>query len=455
MWWRRLSWAIHTNCWVLFESMWKLGRSVICRKEEPMKYFCPQSIDPMDKDSLFGQNGRSYASRSQPAAFMERAERRESLCSGMIAKVFFLATWVRRCLSLSHPLLLPHHLSNGSSFRVPSVTTVHKQVGGAKKGLGMVSVGEQAILPAFPLSLPLSLERLQRCETHDISFLNCGWVDAVYWHTYLSCVSACVSIHWVSSSKLRMRAILTGIWILFAHLSEIDETLSFNVPFFFNSFLFILKRWCTPVFFFFIVCLFVFLFGTCLNLEWFNRWMGWFIPSLFFVFILLFLDPNIYNCDEFERLWSECECFVLLSSHQFFSRFRVDLMLHSAPNDTFPPSQWHFLSRFNSTSPPPPPPHPRRMHLLYTLTKHISSKCICYFFLWLFGVFFLCCMLMKCHYSWGEHARKCHQIKHLEMRKETDLSGCVFKCFWMQFWKHTNDMGVCHDTVYNFLYLFN
>lgn len=214
-----------------------------------MKYFCPQSIGTMDTDSLFGQNGRSYASGSQPAAFMERAERRESLCSGMIAKVF-LATWVRRCLSLSHPLLLPHHLSNGSSFRVPSVTTVHKQVGGAKKGLGMVSVGEQAILTAFPLSLPLSLERLQRCDTHDISFLNCGWVDAVYWHTYLSCVSACVSIHWVSSSKLRMRAILTGIWILFAHLSEIDETLSFNFPFFFNSFLFILQRWCTRFFLF-------------------------------------------------------------------------------------------------------------------------------------------------------------------------------------------------------------
>lgn len=41
----------------------------------------------MDKDSLFGKNGRSYALRSQPAAFTERAERRESLCSGMIAKV--------------------------------------------------------------------------------------------------------------------------------------------------------------------------------------------------------------------------------------------------------------------------------------------------------------------------------------------------------------------------------
>lgn len=30
---------------------------------------------------------------------------------------------------------------------------------------------------------------------------------------------------------------------------------------------------------------------------------------------------------------------------------------------------------------------------------------------------------MKCHYSWGEHARKCHQIKHLEMKKKTGLSG--------------------------------
>lgn len=30
-------------------------------------------------------------------------------------------------------------------------------------------------------------------------------------------------------------------------------------------------------------CFFVFLFGTCLNSEWFNRWFGWFIPSLFFL----------------------------------------------------------------------------------------------------------------------------------------------------------------------------
>lgn len=167
----------------------------------------------MDKGSLFGQNGQSYTLRSQPAScfYGESWKKREFVqwndCKG------FLATWVRHCLSLSHPLLLPHHLSNGSSFRVPSVTTVHKQVGGAKKGLGMVSVGEQAILPAFPLSLPLSLERLQRWDTHDISFLNCGWVDAVYWHTYLSCVSACVFIHWVYSLKLHMRAILTEIWI--------------------------------------------------------------------------------------------------------------------------------------------------------------------------------------------------------------------------------------------------
>lgn len=40
----------------------------------------------MDEDSLFGQNGRSYALRNQLAASAERAER-ESLCSGMIAKV--------------------------------------------------------------------------------------------------------------------------------------------------------------------------------------------------------------------------------------------------------------------------------------------------------------------------------------------------------------------------------
>lgn len=146
-------------------------------------------------------------------------------------------------------------------------------------------------------------------------------------------------------------------------------------------------------------------------------WVGYFIPSFFFSFI----GFNVFNCDEFERLWSECVCFVLLLSHQFFSRFRVDLMLHNAPNYTFLPFHWHFLSCFNPTS-------PCRMHLLYTLTKHIFSECIYYLFIY----FCYICMLLKCHYSWGEHARKCHKIEHLEMRKKTDLFGCVFKCFWMQ-----------------------
>lgn len=39
-----------------------------------------------DEDSLFGQNGQSYVLRNQLPSCLERAER-ESLCSGMIAKV--------------------------------------------------------------------------------------------------------------------------------------------------------------------------------------------------------------------------------------------------------------------------------------------------------------------------------------------------------------------------------
>lgn len=162
----------------------------------------------------------------------------------------FLATWVRRCLSLSHPLLLPHHLSNGSSFRVPSVTTVHKQVGGAKKRFGNGKCG-RASHSASISSLSSSLFGTFATLRHTWHFfLNCGWVDAVYWHTYLSCVSACVSIHWVSSSKLRMRAILTGIWILFAHLSEIVETLSVNFSFFFHFFFVHFEEMMHPVFYF-------------------------------------------------------------------------------------------------------------------------------------------------------------------------------------------------------------
>lgn len=35
-------------------------------------------------------------------------------------------------------------------------------------------------------------------------------------------------------------------------------------------------------------------------------------------------------------------------------------------------------------------------------------------------------MLLKCHYDWGAHARKCHTIGHLQMRKKTDFVLGVF-----------------------------
>lgn len=97
-------------------------------------------------------------------------------------------------------------------------------------------------------------------------------------------------------------------------------------------------------------------------------WFGYFISTFFFFFPLI-LIPNVFNCDEFERLWFECVCFVLLLSHQFshcseltWCCILLQTTLFFPPNDIF--------SHFNSTS-------PCRMHLLYTLTKHIFSECIC------------------------------------------------------------------------------
>lgn len=80
-----------------------------------------------------------------------------------------------------------------------------------------------------------------------------------------------------------------------------------------------------------------------------------------------------------------------------------------------------------------------------TFTIHNFAKCICC------SVSFVC-MLLKCHYYWGEHAGNFikYERKYANGKK---IFWCVFKCFWMQFWKHTNYMGVCHDTVYCFLCL--
>lgn len=324
----------------------------------------------------------------------------------------FLATWVRRCLSLSHPLLLPHHLSNGSSFRLPSVTTVHKQVGGAKKGLGMVSVGEQAILPAFPLSLPLSLERLQRCDTHDISFLN--WVDAVYWHTYLSCVSACVSIHWVSSSKLRMRAILTENEFCLHIYPRLTKPFLLTFLFCWIHFVSFWRDDAPPFLF------------SCLVPVWIRNDLIGGLVGLFHHFSFSFfnccfcilisttamnsrgcgLSVNALCC--FRHISSSCGseltwCCTMLPTTLFFP-----------PNDIF---------SLVLIPLPPPTACIYCIHWPNIFSQTWSASII--FSLFGFSFVFNVCMLMKCHYSWGEHARKCHQIKHLEMRKKTDLSGCV------------------------------
>lgn len=123
----------------------------------------------------------------------------------------FLATWVRHCLSLSHPLLLPTifpmvaHLEYHQLQQYTNKWAGPKRFGNGKCG--------RASHSASISSLFSSLWNVCNAETHMTFFFNCGWVDAVYWNTYLSCVSACVFIHWVSSLKLHMRAILTEIWI--------------------------------------------------------------------------------------------------------------------------------------------------------------------------------------------------------------------------------------------------
>lgn len=193
---------------------------------------------------------------------------------------FYAVEWLQSFLGhLSKMLLIPfsspppHHPSNGSLFRAPSNTvttvTVHKQVGGAKRfGNGKCGrASHSASISSLSSSLFGTFATL-KLTWH--FFLNCGWVDAVYWHTYfLACRRAC------SSTKCSPEAACASDtdWDMnsFAHLSEIV-----GLPFI-NLFYFI--RQCTLILFFFYPV------SRCLNLEWFDwliDWLGWFIWVHFF-----------------------------------------------------------------------------------------------------------------------------------------------------------------------------
>lgn len=151
-----------------------------------------------------------------------------------------LATWVRRCLSLSHPLLLPHHLSNGSSFRLPSVTTVHKQVGGAKKRFGNGKCG-RASHSASISSLSSSLFGTFATLRHTWHFFFELWLSWCCIMT-LSFLRVGVRVHplsvllkasYASNTDWDMKYVCTSIrdW----------RNPFFYIPFL-NLFIFILKR---------------------------------------------------------------------------------------------------------------------------------------------------------------------------------------------------------------------
>lgn len=112
--------------------------------------------------------------------------------------------------------------------------------------------------------------------------------------------------------KLRVRAILTETWIHFAHLRFLES----HLLLYFNL------LWKTMHPYFHLLC------QLFLNLEWLiYQHLSIFFGSFY---------PNSYSCNELERLLSECKCFVLLLSQQF-SLFKVDWMLHNAPNILFSP----------------------------------------------------------------------------------------------------------------------
>lgn len=145
-----------------------------------------------------------------------------------------------------------------------------------------------------------------------------------------------------------------------------------------------------------------------------NDMIGWLTDLVglfeYICFIWLVFDLLNHSCNELERLLSECECLVLLLSQQFFSRFKVDLMLHNAPN-IFSPSPMTFslsfiFSFFSS------PPH-ASTHL-QNITLPSAS------------VVSFVCALLKCHNNWGEHAGKPHKMENMQMRKKTDLFRMCF-----------------------------
>lgn len=111
-----------------------------------------------------------------------------------------------------------------------------------------------------------------------------------------------------------------------------------------------------------------------------------------------------------------CVAFVTTVLLTFFSELTWCCIIlptyspsHLLPNDIF------FVSFSHSSR----PPH-ASVHWQYIILLSASV------FLVFFFSFTFVCMLLKCHYDWGAHARKCHKIGHLQMRKKTDLFLGVF-----------------------------
>lgn len=98
-------------------------------------------------------------------------------------------------------------------------------------------------------------------------------------------------------------------------------------------------------------------------------------------------------------------------------------MLHNAPNIFSSPLPSTTISLFFLFLPLLLP-----TACICTFTKHNFAKCICC------SVSFVC-MLLKCHYYWGEHAGNFIKYERKYANGKKYIFWCVFKCFWMQFWK--------------------
>lgn len=208
MWWKHFCGGTDTNCRFFWTPL--RGEPIcnyLCSRASEMFLFLVNQLDgwrQLVRTKWFELCFEKLAGCLYRESWKKRERIQWNDCRG------FLATWVRCCLSLSHPLLPPTILPMVACLEPPSVTTVtvHKRVGGAKR-FGNGKCG-QASHSASISSLSSSLFGTFATLRLTWLFFFELWLSWCYLLTYIYFL-ACQSVR--PFTECLPEAILTEIWI--------------------------------------------------------------------------------------------------------------------------------------------------------------------------------------------------------------------------------------------------